>query len=505
MRPLSFPSLLLSTASAASVAFAQEAPPSYEVARSVDSGAVLAVDSTVAVSFPVEVPGAPWMQLVFSRVDLPGHSLLRITSPRDGSVHQLDARTAAQWGNRSAYMNGDLLVVEVLAEPGTGPVRVALERVVVGLPPPQATTCGTTDDRLPSSDHRIARLMPTGCTGWLIEDCNKGFLTAGHCVGPGIATAMFRVPLSTANGTAQMSAPEDQYPVDPASIQFQNINVGADWCYFGCFANSNTGLTPYQREGAAFALQTVTALDPGAILRVTGHGFDASPAEWNYVQQTATGPWSGFGGGAVDHQVDTQGGNSGSPVILESTGAAIAVHSHGGCTALGDANHGTWIGQAALQQALANPRGVLACSGSWSAYCTAKVNSQGCTPSVAASANPSFAGGAGSCVVTATQVINNQNGIFFYGLTPAAIPFQGGTLCLTGSVTRTPVQNAGGNPPPADCSGSFTFDLGARIASGADPRLVRGATIVGQFWSRDPASTSYPSGLTNGIRLTIGP
>jgi hypothetical protein len=56
-----------------------------------------------------------------------------------------------------------------------------------------------------------------------------------------------------------------------------------------------------------------------------------------------------------------------------------------------------------------------------------------------------------------------------------------------------------------DWFGTYTFDLGARIAAGVDPRLVRGATIVGQFWSRDPSSASYPTGLTGGIRLTIGP
>jgi hypothetical protein len=490
---------------ATGTAWAQEAPPSYELRRSVDSGPVVATDSTVAISFPVDVGGAPWMQLVFSRVDLPGGAILRVTSPRDGHVHQLDARSAAQWHNRSAYMNGDSLVVEVLADPGVGPLRVVLEQVVVGLPPPQATTCGSTDDRVLSDDPRVARLLPSGCTGWLIDDCNNGFLSAGHCYSADATTAMFHTPLSTGGGTAQMSAPENQYPIDRESMQFQNSGVGSDWWYFGCFANSNTGLTPYQREGAAFVLQDVTSLEAGATLRVTGHGSDSTPPTWNFVQQTSTGPWTGLGSGSIDHQADTQGGNSGSPIIRESTGVAIGVHTHGGCGPTSGSNHGTRIGQASLQQALANPLGVLDCGGSWSTYCTAKVNSQGCTPVVAASANPSFSGGPGSCVVTASNVLNNQNGIFFYGTTPGAIPFQGGTRCVAGAIVRTAVQNAGGNPPPADCSGAYTFDLGARIASGVDPRLVRGATIVGQFWSRDPSSPSYPSGLTGGIRLTIGP
>ncbi len=497
--------ILLALCLVGETSWAQEMPASYQLRRVIDSGPVFATNSTVAISFPVEVGGAPWMQLVFSRVDLPSGAILRVTSPRDGHVHQLDARSAAQWDNRSAYMNGDLLVVEVLAEPGVGPVRVALEHVVVGLPPPQATQCGSTDDRLPSDDGRVARLLPSGCTGWLIGDCNHGFLSAGHCYSPNATTAMFHTPLSTGSGSAQMSAPENQYPIDRESMQFENGTIGSDWWYFGCFANSNTGQTPYQREGAAFVLQNVTALEAGATLRVTGHGYDSTPATWNFIQQTATGPWTGLGPSSIDHQADTQGGNSGSPIILVSTGGAIGIHTHGGCGDTSGSNHGTRIGQSSLQAALASPRGVLACAGSWSTYCTAKVNSQGCTSVLSASANPSFAGGPGSCVVTAANVLNNQNGIFFYGTTPAAIPFQGGTLCVSGSIARTGIQSAGGNPPPADCSGTYAFDLGARIASGVDPRLATGTTIVGQFWSRDPMSPSYPSGLTGGIRLTIGP
>lgn len=501
MRTWTLPVLTITSVAAG----AQQAPPSYELARRVDASVDVAPASSVAISFPVEVAGAPWMQLVFSDVVLPARASLRIISPRDGAVHELDATTAVQWGNRSAYMNGDALVVEVLAEPGAGPIRVALESVVVGLPALQVSTCGATDDRVLSDDRRVARAMPSGCTAWLIDDCNKGFLSAGHCAGSSNVVAMFRVPLSTSNGTTQMSAPEDQYPFDPQSTQSQNSGVGADWWYFGCFANSNTGLTPYQREGATFALLDVPAIDPTATLRVTGHGFDSSPPNWNYVQQTSTGTWTGLSSTSVDHRVDTQGGNSGSPIFVDGTDFAIAVHTHGGCGVSSGSNHGTAIGQTQLQNALANPRGVLACGGSWSTYCTAKVNSQGCTPSVSVVGNPSFAGGPGSCVIRATNVLNNQNGIFFYGTTPAAIPFQGGTLCVAGGLVRTPIQSAGGNPPPADCSGTYAYDLGARIASGADPRLVRGATIVGQFWSRDPSSPSYPSGLTNAVRLTIGP
>jgi hypothetical protein len=47
------------------------------------------------------------------------------------------------------------------------------------------------------------------------------------------------------------------------------------------------------------------------------------------------------------------------------------------------------------------------------------------------------------------------------------------------------VSNSAGNPSGLDCSGVMLFDMGARIASGVDPRLHAGATIFAQFWTRD--------------------
>ncbi len=483
----------------------QMSVPSYEIRRVHDTGPVAAPTGSAA-TFAVDVPGAPWLQVRFSAIELPAGALLRLTA-RDGAVQEFDRRSAREWGGRSAYFNGDLVLVEVLCPPEAGTARVVLERVVVGLPAPLLSICAGTDDRTPSNDPRVARVMPIRCTAWLIQDCNHGFLSAGHCaVSLDLQTVQFNVPPSLPDGTVQHPPPADQFPVDAASLQYQANGPGADWAYFGCFANASVGQTPYQRQQAAFALQIPTAHVPGATLRVTGHGYDESPFTSNHVQQAATGPWTGLAGSALYHQADTLGGNSGSPVVLESSGVAIAIHTHGGCDASGAAsNQGTALGQAALQAALAAPRGVLSCTGTWSTYCTAKVNSQGCTPQVGATGTPSAAGGPGSFTIRALQVLNLQNGVFFYGLTPAATPFQGGTLCVAGQVTRTPIQNAGGNPTPGDCSGQYVFDMGARIAAGTDPRLVQGATVVGQFWSRDPQSLPFPSGLTDAIRFTIGP
>lgn len=135
-------------------------------------------------------------------------------------------------------------------------------------------------------------------------------------------------------------------------------------------------------------------------------------------------------------------------------------------------------------------------------YCAPKPTAQGCVPAIGFSGTPSATGG--PFTVTCEQVTSSQNGLFFYGLAPALTPFQGGTLCVAPPIRRTPVQFSGGAPPPVDCSGSFSFDLGAWVQSGVDPTLGAGVTVYGQFWFRDPAAPST-TGLSAAVQVTLGP
>ena len=144
------------------------------------------------------------------------------------------------------------------------------------------------DDRLPSTDPRSGRLLPVGCTGWLIQDCAGCALTAGHCSGA-LSVLQFNVPPSLANGSIQNPPPSDQYPVDPASLQSNGgQGVGNDYAYFGTFANGTTGLTATAAQGPGFQLMDPPA--PGtATIRITGFGTDNTPSTRNQVQQTHTG------------------------------------------------------------------------------------------------------------------------------------------------------------------------------------------------------------------------
>ena len=70
-----------------------------------------------------------------------------------------------------------------------------------------------------------------------------------------------------------------------------------------------------------------------------------------------------------------------------------------------------------------------ACDSAIATYCTAKPNTLGCLPSVSLSSCVSLSDPSPS-VALASLFRNNKNGLFFYGLAPAAIAFQGGTLCI---------------------------------------------------------------------------
>ena len=511
---------LLTYALCATVAHAQVAPPSHKLRMHYDSGPVANLGTTTQVvsSKTIHVQGASWMRLYFQSVYLAGDvdagtsAIVRVTSFKDGATQELDSRGVRQWSSTSAYFNGDSVELEIVSPPGVGASRVVLRSVTVGLSSTvQLSQCGATDDRVPSYDPRCGRLMPVPCTGWIFDDATHSLLTAGHCAGndpiTNLAAIEFNVPPSDASGNMQHPPPEDQYAIDPTSFQWVVGMPGDDYCYFGCFPNSNSLLTPYQAQGSAYHLApTPPPFNPAYTMRVTGYGVDIYVNVENQVQQTSTGAYYSFSGSVIRYQVDTEGGNSGSPVTWEDGGGdAIGIHTHSGCNPQPpiSANWGTGSNHAGLQAAIANPIGVCAPTPGATTYCTAKINSLGCAPVIGSTGAPTVSGGAGSFAITAGQILNQKGGQLFYGFMPKGTPFQGGVKCIEAPLQRTPLQLSGGSLSGDDCTGTFSYDMGARIAAGADPRLVAGAIVYAQYWSRDPLDPDAIS-LTAGLRFTIG-
>ncbi|HTF89215.1 MAG TPA: VCBS repeat-containing protein, partial [Planctomycetota bacterium] len=141
--------------------------------------------------------------------------------------------------------------------------------------------------------------------------------------------------------------------------------------------------------------------------------------------------------------------------------------------------------------------------GAPSSYCTAKINSLGCVPSMSWNGTAS-ASSSTPFVIQCANLINKKAGMLIYSHGPNALPFQGGTLCVQAPLKRTGTQNSGGSPSGSDCTGTFSYDLNARIQSGLDPTLVIGAEVFCQCWSRDPASSGGAS-LSNAVRCLVNP
>ena len=145
-------------------------------------------------------------------------------------------------------------------------------------------------------------------------------------------------------------------------------------------------------------------------------------------------------------------------------------------------------------------------------YCSAKLNSLGCTPTIGFSGAPSATAGSGF-VVSGSNVRNNKSGLLFYGVSGrAALPFQGGTLCLAAPIKRTAALNSAGNPGPAnDCSGAYTIDMNSFAQSAGPPVPLPALSVAGtlvncQFWGRDPGFAAPDNTtLTDALEYPVGP
>jgi hypothetical protein len=191
MRHRLVPSFLAAAIAVAAPAQMQE-PPSHVEPVNLQSGPrdnPSPVEGLVWSDFVILPQGTPWLRLRFLGAHLGKGSWLRITSVLDGAFMTMRQEHLAQWGNTSAYFNGNAVMIELYAGPGTTGNHVDVLEAIAGDVDPSVlepdTICGQTDDRVPSSDPRVGRLS-MGCSGWLINvpaaGNNKLHLAAGHCV-----------------------------------------------------------------------------------------------------------------------------------------------------------------------------------------------------------------------------------------------------------------------------------------------------------------------------------
>lgn len=330
---------------------------------------------------------APWMRLRFSDWNLGRASYIILTSEKDGGWQRLDSRSLAEWNGTSAVFNGDRVKMDLHVAPGDENVSVGVRELIIGewvggSGTSAETLCGN-DDRVASTDNRVGRLFAEGCTAWLVS--NGAVLTAGHCTdldpdrsGPLLPDGILdlagpfelNVPASQADGTIVAANPNDQYPVNTSRVTWrfdgEGQGLGKDWSVFAVNPNSNTRQIPHIAGG--FFRMTREIPSNGVTVRITGFGTDNTPVgstngfnAQNQTNQTSTGAYNGETASGADirhrYAVDSEGGNSGSPIIWEANGFTIGIHTNGGCTSTGGENIGTSFEVDALETALQNFQG----------------------------------------------------------------------------------------------------------------------------------------------------
>lgn len=345
--------ILCMTALSTEVSFAQRGRvPFHRQVYTLDSGIHdgLTAESFIAFREVVRDPGVPWLQLRFKDFNLGKRSYITITSLEDGAQQYHNAKTLADYRNWSALFNGDAVEVELHVAFGEKGIFFRIEELTVGewvavLVEP-ADICGN-DDRVASTDPRAARISPDGGTAFIIS--NGAHLSAGHCILSAASFLEFNVPASTCHGFPNHPPVEHQYYIDSNPPPWGNFTQvdgghGNDWAVFECLPNSNTGLLPVQTQRAFY--QVSRDSNPTTI-RVTGYGEDDDPPGClgnlnadSETLQTDSGPFlgtvsSGPSNVYLKYTVDTEGGDSGGPVIVENGTLTIGIHTHGGCTADG--------------------------------------------------------------------------------------------------------------------------------------------------------------------------
>ena len=348
-----------------------------------------AVEENPAFLEVVYIADASSIRLNFKDYNLGTKSYLTLTSIEDGKQQTLDSKCLGAWDSMSDYFIGEAVLLELYVDPRDDGVFAEVDEATVfrsddlkaDFVARAKTICGDHDNRIGSSDPRVGRLLfPDGvCTGWLIP--NGLVLAAGHCGDPdgnfSGAIMEFNVPQSTPDGGANAASPENRYAVNTRSVRFESDGTGADWAIFRLQSNAITGLSAHEAQG--FFKITTSVPGEDTTMRVTGHGIDPFPTgpgpgrcgeEDEYfcnsdslTQQTGIGRFDSLSGTTLEHEVDTMPANSGSPVIWESNGYTVGIHTAGGCgdIAVGDENHGTWFGYEPLHDAILsrNPSGTL--------------------------------------------------------------------------------------------------------------------------------------------------
>jgi len=308
------------------------------------------------------------IRLFFGELNLGEESYLIITSLMDGYYQRIDNNSLEKWRNTSMFFNGNSIKIDLYTNFNDISIFYSIEKLYAEfnetLNNDDRNICGE-DDRVPYSNKALGRIYPVGCTAWLIE--NGLFISAGHCHHSSNLSEThwneqiieFNVPLSDEFGNIIHPGEEDQYPVGYYVVK------GDDWLVFDVQENSISGLHPLDALDGdlPFEIEQPSNITENEIIRISGYGKDGEYQpinnntdfrdEYNRTLQTSIGPFHSIEGIQLNYTVDTMDGNSGCPIVLESNGNAIGVHTNSACD-LNNYNYGTSLMDSKFWEAIQN-------------------------------------------------------------------------------------------------------------------------------------------------------
>ncbi len=128
-------------------------------------------------------------------------------------------------------------------------------------------------------------------------------------------------------------------------------------------------------------------------------------------------------------------------------------------------------------------------------YCTSSLNSTGSAPVISAHGSASLA--AGSISFSSGPLPWNVPGVFFYGPNAGNVPFGNGTLCVAGSLVRSPVVTS--------FKGSTFWNMNYFVQASSNNPITPGSIYRFQLWYRDPAGGGALFNLTDAYLLAFYP